>query len=415
MADAVIPKIDDALDTGSNTKSENLPVHVTSILLNKDNYLSWSAALEIEITNRGRLHYITGERPVPSKTDPQWATWALEDSQVKVWIINSVSADIQPLILQKSTAYDMWTVLARMYGRKKRVLRAYQIKRSIYAIKQGDLSVASFYAALKTRWEELDYHVNDDWKCGLDQALYWEKEWMDHTFIFLGGLRDEFESIRSQILNCDEIPGIEEVYARVESEEQRRQIMHIDPSQEKSPAAFVSHTSGTGQRPTRWCSHCNKVGHSVDFCWDLHPEKRLIRGRPPSNRRASSVPEPSPGSSNASKSKLSSDQLKELQAYFSRLSTQDDSSTSEGAKDDRGSHLDGNSVDNQSTSRDHLFGQVYIRKKTDEVETETDVVANVEGTNPNPVSSPDDPSPINEELPIALRKGSRSCTSHPIQ
>ncbi|KAF3787414.1 hypothetical protein EJ110_NYTH23220 [Nymphaea thermarum] len=158
----LIPKIDDALATGSNTKSENLPVHVTSIRLNKDNYLSWSAALEIGITSRGRLHYITGEKPAPSKTDSQWATWALEDSQVNVWIISSVSADIQPLILRKSTAYDMWIVLARMYGRKKRVLRAYQIKRSIYALKQDDLSVASFYAALKTKWEELDYHVNDD-------------------------------------------------------------------------------------------------------------------------------------------------------------------------------------------------------------------------------------------------------------
>uniref|UniRef100_A0A5K1C0K3 Retrotransposon Copia-like N-terminal domain-containing protein n=1 Tax=Nymphaea colorata TaxID=210225 RepID=A0A5K1C0K3_9MAGN len=213
-------KIDVAFDTSHTTKSENLPVQVTSIRLNKDNYLSWSATLEIGITSCGRLPYITGEKPAPSKTDPRWATWALEDSQVKVWIISSVSADIQPLILRKSTSYDMWTVLARMYGRKKRVLRTYQIKRNIYSLKQGDLSVASFYAALKTKWEELDYHVNDDWNCGSDHALYWEKEWMDRTFIFLGGLRDEFESIRSQILNCDEIPGIEEVYARVESEEQ---------------------------------------------------------------------------------------------------------------------------------------------------------------------------------------------------
>ncbi|XP_049932965.1 uncharacterized protein LOC126409945 [Nymphaea colorata] len=155
---------------------------------------------------------------------------------------------------------------------------------------------------------------------------------MDRTFIFLGGLRDEFETIRSQILNCDEIPGIEEVYARIESEEQRRQIMHIDSHQRSSPAAFVSHTSGTGQRPTRRCSHCNTVGHSVDFCWDLHPKKRLVRGRPPPHRRAPSVPEPSPGSTNVAKSKLSSDQLRELQAYISRLSTQDDASTSEGAK-----------------------------------------------------------------------------------
>ncbi|KAF3774436.1 hypothetical protein EJ110_NYTH53097 [Nymphaea thermarum] len=198
----MVPKNDVAFDAGSAPKSENVLVQVTSIRLTKDNYLSWSAALEIGITSRGRLPYITGDKPAPSKSDPQWATWALEDSQVKVWIISSVSSDIQPLILRKPTSFDMWTVLAKMYGRKKRHLRTYQIKRSIYSLKQGDLSVAAFYAALKTKWEELDYHVNDDWNCGL---------------------RDEFESIRSQILNGDEIPGIEEVYARVESEEQRRQ------------------------------------------------------------------------------------------------------------------------------------------------------------------------------------------------
>ncbi|KAF3786685.1 hypothetical protein EJ110_NYTH24854 [Nymphaea thermarum] len=314
MAEEMNPKIDVAFDTSHTTKSENMPVQVTSIRLNKDNYLSWSAALEIGITSRGRLPYITREKPAPSKIDPRWATCALEDSQVKVWIISSVSADIQPLIVRKSTSYDMWTVLARMYGRKKRVLRTYQIKRSIYSLKQGDLSVAAFNAALKTKWEELDYHVHDDWNYGSDHALYWENEWMDRTFIFLGGLRDEFESIRSQILNCDEIPGIEEVYARVKSEEQRRQVMHIDSSHGCSPSAFVSRASGTGQRSARRCSHCNKLGHSVDFCWDIHPEKRLVRGRPPSSRRSPSVSDSSQsGPSSVEKSKLFSDQIKELQ------------------------------------------------------------------------------------------------------
>ncbi|KAF3774518.1 hypothetical protein EJ110_NYTH52946 [Nymphaea thermarum] len=71
MADAVLPKVADVLDTGSNIKGENVPVHVTSIRLNKDNYLSWSAALEIGITSRGRLQYITGEKPAPAKNDPQ--------------------------------------------------------------------------------------------------------------------------------------------------------------------------------------------------------------------------------------------------------------------------------------------------------------------------------------------------------
>ncbi|KAF3789766.1 hypothetical protein EJ110_NYTH14166 [Nymphaea thermarum] len=297
-------------------KSENVPIQVTSIRLTKDNYLSWSAALEIGITSRGHLPYITGDKLTPSKSDPQWATWALEDSQVNVWIISSVSSDIQPFILRKPTSFDMWTVLAKMYGRKKRHLRTYQIKRSIYSLKQGDLSVAAFYAALKTKWEELDYHVNDEWNCGSDHSLYWEKEWMDRTFLFLGGLRDEFESIRSQILNGDEIPRIEEVYARVESEEQRRQVMHLDTSH--GPSAFVSRALGTGQRPARRCTHCNKLGHSVDFCWDIHPEKRLVRGRPPSGRRSPSVSDSSQSNpSSGTKSKLSSDQLKELHAYIS--------------------------------------------------------------------------------------------------
>ncbi|KAF3774437.1 hypothetical protein EJ110_NYTH53102 [Nymphaea thermarum] len=189
---------DVVLDAASASKTENVPIQVSSIRLTKDNYLSWSAALEIGITSRGRLPYITGDKPPPLKSDPQWATWALEDSQVK-----------------------------------------------------GDLSVAAFYAALKTKWEELDYHVSDEWNCGSDHSLYWEKEWMERTFLFLGGLRDEFEPIRSQILNGDDIPVIEEVYARVESKEQRRLVMHPDASHGSAPSAFVSRASGTGPRPAR--------------------------------------------------------------------------------------------------------------------------------------------------------------------
>ncbi|KAF3787446.1 hypothetical protein EJ110_NYTH14987 [Nymphaea thermarum] len=273
MAELMGSPKDVGLDAGSASKAENVPIQVTSIRLTKDNYLSYS-----------------------------------------------VSSDMQPLILRKPTSFDMWTVLAKMYGRKKRHLRTYQIKRSIYSLTQGDLSVAAFYAALKTKWEELDYHVTDEWKCGSDHSLYWEKEWMDRTFLFLGGLRDEFEVIRSQILNGDEIPGIEDVYVRVESEEQRRQVMHLTPGSVHS--AFVSRASGTGQHPARRCTHCNKLGHSVEFCWDLHPEKRLVRGRPPFGRRSPSLSDSSQGTSSSGvKTKLSPDQLKELQAYIGRLST----------------------------------------------------------------------------------------------
>ncbi|KAF3771695.1 putative transposon Ty5-1 protein [Nymphaea thermarum] len=313
MAELLVSPKNVGLDAGSTSKAENVPIQVTSIRLTKDNYLSWSTALEIGITSRGRLSYITGDKPAPLKSDPQWETWALEDSQVKVWIISSVSSDIQPLILRKPTSFDMWTVLAKMYGRKKIHLRTYQIKRSIYSLTQGDLSVAAYYAALKTKWEELDYHT-----------IPFTGKKNGWITLFLEGLRDEFEPIHSQILNGDEIPGIEEVYACVESEEQRRQVMHLTTG--SVPSAFVSRASGTGQRPARRCTHCNKLGHSADFCWDLHPEKRLAS--PSLSDSSQGTP-----SSGVKTTKLSPDQLKELQAYIGRLSTTpEESSTSDGAQ-----------------------------------------------------------------------------------
>ncbi|KAF3783325.1 hypothetical protein EJ110_NYTH32470 [Nymphaea thermarum] len=243
--------------------------------------------------------------------------------------------------------------------------------------------------------------------------------------------------------------------------------MHLTTG--SAPSAFVSHASGTVQRPARRCTHCNKLGHSVDFCWDIHPEKRLVRGRPPSGRRSPSVSDSSQSTpSSGAKNKLSPYQLKELQAYIGRLSTTpEESSTSDGAQlaqalvasTDEGNpsfgdwivdsgvthHMTGDSklfqeyqlssgkqrvsmadgvvatVSNEKDSqmervtdsqmegvtaaaRDHLFGQVYVRKEKATVED----VVDEDRTNPNPAISLNDPSPSTEELPIALRKGTKS-------
>ncbi|KAF3771935.1 hypothetical protein EJ110_NYTH59130 [Nymphaea thermarum] len=361
MAEEIAPKTDVAIDAGIAPKSENLPVQVTPIRLTKDNYLSWSAALEIGITSRGRLPYITGDKPAPSKTDPQWANWALEDSQVKVWIISSVSADIQPLILRKPTSFEMWNVLARMYGRKKRVLRTYQIKRSIYALKQGDLSVASYYAALKTKWEELDYHVEDNWDCGSDHARHWEKP----SF-----------SLEACVMNLNPF-GVK--FLTVMKFWELKMFMHVwNPKNKGAKLCRLIPAVGVVPRPSlaaRPCPASALLGDvlivtsldTADFCWDLHLEKRLVRGRPPSSRRGPLVQESNQGGSLSSeKSRLSQDQIKELQAYIGRLSTTpEDTSTSDGAKDSqmerdtvsegRDSQMGGAPVEEQSCG--HLFGQ----------------------------------------------------------
>ncbi|KAF3771797.1 hypothetical protein EJ110_NYTH59529 [Nymphaea thermarum] len=170
-----------------------------------ENYFSWSPAMTMGIVARDRMTYIDGSNPEPARTSGVWRTWFLEVNQVKTWIVNSVSPEIQPLILRKKTARDMWVVLEQMYGQKKTDIRMYQVMKTVYNLRQGSSSVAEYYGALKAKWEELDYHSDLPWHCPQDQALHVAQEWKNRVFLFLAGLNDEFEGVRSQILNSGEV------------------------------------------------------------------------------------------------------------------------------------------------------------------------------------------------------------------
>ncbi|KAF3775436.1 hypothetical protein EJ110_NYTH50386 [Nymphaea thermarum] len=197
------------------SKIDNIPVQVTTIRLTKDKYMCWLAAITIEIAGLGRIAYINGRKVEPHEKNPAWDTWFLENNQVETWIVNSVSSDIQPPILRKKTSRDMWVNLEQMYGQKKNNVHVYQLMKDIYALRQGDRSVAVFYAALKSKWEELDYYTDDVWSCPQDQTLYWTKDRKNRMLAFLGGLNDVFKGIRSQILNSGDMFSIEDVYAHL--------------------------------------------------------------------------------------------------------------------------------------------------------------------------------------------------------
>ncbi|KAF3789461.1 hypothetical protein EJ110_NYTH18272 [Nymphaea thermarum] len=122
MADSSSSTVNtDQTDVGIS-RPENFPVQVTTIRFTKENYLQWSAAITMGIAGRGRIAYVNGRKVEPVATRD---TWFLEDNQLKTWIVNSVSSDIQPLILRKKTVRDMWLILEQMYGQKKRKIRVF--------------------------------------------------------------------------------------------------------------------------------------------------------------------------------------------------------------------------------------------------------------------------------------------------
>lgn len=97
----------DGLIDSSTIKSENVPIQVTTLKLTKENYILWIAAIKMGIAEKDQIDYINGRQKQPGEDDPAWRKWHLEENQVNTWIINSVSSDIQLLILRKETDKDM--------------------------------------------------------------------------------------------------------------------------------------------------------------------------------------------------------------------------------------------------------------------------------------------------------------------
>ncbi|KAF3776687.1 hypothetical protein EJ110_NYTH47623 [Nymphaea thermarum] len=289
-------------DVGS-TRTDNVPVQVTTIQLNKENYLWWSAAITMGIAGRGRIAYVNGKKVEPVEGSIAWDTWYLEDNQVKIYSTSHSSQEDCEGHVGYPGAY-VWS--------EEEESCVYQLMRDVYSLRQGTRSVAEFYAALKSKWEDLDYHSDLTWKCPQDQMQYMTKEWENRVFLFLSGLNDDYENIRSQILNSDESFSIEDVYARVEAKEQRKLVSSDRKGEEQS--AFVSRASVGSSRSSRKCTHCKKLGHTIDFCWDLHPEKKNSKGRPSASKQRD-FSATGPGDRKGS---FSAEQLRELRAYLSQ-------------------------------------------------------------------------------------------------
>ena len=65
-----------------HVQSEN-PGFTTSIILTEVNYDVWSQIMEMQITGREKLEYLTGKTPPPQVTDASYAKWYAENQKVK--------------------------------------------------------------------------------------------------------------------------------------------------------------------------------------------------------------------------------------------------------------------------------------------------------------------------------------------
>ncbi|XP_072088232.1 uncharacterized protein [Arachis hypogaea] len=194
-----------------------------------------------------------------------------------------------------SSAPDLWNDLKRRYSQGDD-FRVGALKEEFYALKQGDLTVTSYFAMLKAIWEELEnlraipscVACVNGCSCGLRIVRDYASE--EYVVKFLKRLNEQYSNVKSQIMLMKPLPEINTVLFMLTQQEQE---LNCDPSNSNivtnslevqtstGGGSFSEKGRGRGRNSVRggnkksysrgytskFCSYCNRIGHLAETCY----------------------------------------------------------------------------------------------------------------------------------------------------
>ncbi|RVW47781.1 Retrovirus-related Pol polyprotein from transposon TNT 1-94 [Vitis vinifera] len=274
------------------------PLITSEKLVGSENYLSWSASVELWFMGQGyEDHLVTQEADIPEVDRVQWRKI---DAQLCSVLWQSVDPRILLHLQAYKTCFKFWTQAKGLYTND--IQRLYKVASAIVHLSQQDLDLSTYIGQIASLKEQFLTVMPLTPDVGAQQTQL-DKFFMVLTLI---GLRPDLEPIRDQILGSSSVPSLDDVFARL----LRISSTQTLPSDSASDSSVLvsqttsrggrSGTRGRGQRPH--CTYCNKLGHTRDRCYQLH-------GRPPRTAhmaQSSDSPLPQPPSSSASQTSQAS-------------------------------------------------------------------------------------------------------------
>ncbi|KAF2304934.1 hypothetical protein GH714_000587 [Hevea brasiliensis] len=135
-----------------------------------------------------------------------------------------------------STAKQVWDSIATTYFDGFDSSQVYDLRRRVSRMRQGGGSIQKYYNDLQGLWHEIDFCRPNPMECAMDIQKYNSLLQEERVYIFLDGLDDRLDNIRS------------------------------DPQLTK----IGSSTRSKGQSGEGKCTHCGNTKHTRDTCFKLH-------------------------------------------------------------------------------------------------------------------------------------------------
>ncbi|KAJ7978776.1 Retrovirus-related Pol polyprotein from transposon TNT 1-94 [Quillaja saponaria] len=108
------------------------------------------------------------------------------------------------------------------------IFNVFELRKKLHETKQGELTIAQYFAELSGLWQELDYYQEYQPVHPEDAASYKKVVDKERVYDFLAGLNLEYDQIRVQVLERDPFPNLRQTYAYVQQEESRRiAMLHV--------------------------------------------------------------------------------------------------------------------------------------------------------------------------------------------
>jgi len=278
LVELLTAKKDEAPSSSKEVVSYMEPVQKIELMLNDiklegvRNYLPWSRRAMLLLKAKRLEGFVTGESIEPrDKSSNDWKTWEAINSLVAAWLLSSLSPTIAGTVDTITSAAGIWEALSKMYSGAGNVMLLAETEDRISTMKQGELSLMDYVAALKRLWADVDHF--DPIELPHTECVVWIKKWIEKRRVlqFLRGLNPDFEARRASMFHQSSLPSLEEAVAAMAQEETRLKLIKGDTSSPPTPAFVMIRT-----QETRTCYNCGEQGH---LSRDCPQQRRPYRGR----------------------------------------------------------------------------------------------------------------------------------------
>ena len=181
----------------------------------------------------------------------------------------------------------MWDAIATYFDGTD-MSQVYELQHRVTRMWQRGGLIKKYYNDLQGVWCEIDFRCPNSIEYATDIQKHNSLIQEERVYIFLDGLDDRLDNVRSDILQLKPFPTIEQAYAHVRREDTRQAVMTAGAETTTSGAVMAIKGSRFGQPPTLVmgkhhlsskpkvpfdggkCTHCGNTKHTRETCFKLH-------------------------------------------------------------------------------------------------------------------------------------------------